>query len=274
MSGGGALPGSSGSGRTRAFSVPPWPRTPALSKRRVPPPLDPSAAGHPQLNDSSQASGAYIFRPASETPLPLQRGAATITSVTGPVVNEVLHTYAYVTQETRLWAGAAAAEIEWTVRRRAIRPPRIMARVLLPAHPAARSRASRHRARAPLARPRRAPQVGPVDVSDGQSHEVVTRYSADMATDGGWTTDSNCAESQPRRRNYRSQWPLKPSEAVTANYFPTNCLIKTASADVTLAVAVDRSQGSTSLANGQLELMVHRRMLFDDGERGGRWVRS
>ena len=30
---------------------------------------------------------------------------------------------------------------------------------------------------------------------------------------------------------------------------------------------MDRSEGSTSLTNGQLELMVHRRMRFDDGER-------
>ena len=34
----------------------------------------------------------------------------------------------------------------------------------------------------------------------------------------------------------------------------------------TLAVAVDRSEGGTSLVDGTLELMVHRRMLFDDSE--------
>jgi hypothetical protein len=47
-----------------------------------------------------------------------------------------------------------------------------------------------------------------------------------------------------------------------------NCLIKTTSLgpnNVTVAVAVDRSEGSTSLTNGQLELMVHRRMMHDDG---------
>jgi lysosomal alpha-mannosidase len=35
-------------------------------------------------------------------------------------------------------------------------------------------------------------------------------------------------------------------------------------AGLTLAIAVDRSQGGSSLADGALELMVHRRMLFDD----------
>jgi hypothetical protein len=29
-------------------------------------------------------------------------------------------------------------------------------------------------------------------------------------------------------------------------------------------VLTDRSQGGSSLANGQIELMVHRRLLFDD----------
>ncbi len=34
---------------------------------------------------------------------------------------------------------------------------------------------------------------------------------------------------------------------------------------LTLAVRTDRSQGGSSLRDGQLELMVHRRSLFDDG---------
>ena len=68
-----------------------------------------------QISGSTQASGAYIFRPATETALPLQANGASVTLVTGPVVNEFRSEYAYVSQSTRLWAGAAAAEIEWTV---------------------------------------------------------------------------------------------------------------------------------------------------------------
>ena len=84
------------------------------------------------LNGSKQASGAYIFRPTHEPPLPLSASPAENTAITGPVVNESWATYAYVTQETRLWAGAGVVEVEWT--------------------------------------------VGPVNVSDFQSHEVITRY--------------------------------------------------------------------------------------------------
>ena len=182
--------------------------------------------GRSKLNGSSQSSGAYIFRPRDAAPAPLAAGAATVQVVRGPVVSEFWSSYAYVDQSTRLWVGHGHAEVEWT--------------------------------------------VGPVDVSDGNSHEVVTRYDSGLATNGQWTTDSNCRESQVRQRGVRANWPTyAPSEPVSANYFPCNCLIKTTSSqgpvNVTVAVAVDRSEGSTSLTNGQLELMVHRRMTHDDG---------
>jgi hypothetical protein len=51
---------------------------------------------------------------------------------------------------------------------------------------------------------------------------------------------------------------------VSSNFYPTNCLIRTASSSVTLAVAVDRSEAASSLVDGELELLVHRRLLFDD----------
>ena len=200
-----------------------------------------------------------MFRPLRETPATIIPGAATFITVTGPVVNESQHTYGYISQSTRLWAGATDVEIEWT--------------------------------------------VGPVDTSDNQGHEVITRFTSNLKTDANWTTDSNCREQLPRRRNYRSQWNLQPTEvgvtfiidltlllhancvislsnysilpplqAVAINYFPTNCLIKTASPEITFAVGVDRSEGSSSMNDGQLELMVHRRLLHDDGEWHGRLV--
>lgn len=96
--------------------------------------------------------------------------------------------------------------------------------------------------------------------------QVITRYDTHSTSSGDWTTDSNCRESQLRRRNWRANWEIQPSEAVSSNYFPVNCLIKTQlDSGATLAVAVDRSEGSSSLTNGQLEIMVHRRLLHDDG---------
>ena len=116
------------------------------------------------------------------TAMPLTSAPASVTIVTGPVVNEAQHTYSYVTQSTRLWVGAGSVEVEWT--------------------------------------------VGPVNVSDYNGHEVITRYSSGLATDGAWTTDSNCRENQKRQRDFRPQWKLNASEPVSSNYYPVNCLSK------------------------------------------------
>ena len=106
--------------------------------------------------------------------------------------------------------------------------------------------------------------VGPVVVTDG-GKEVVTRYAvAGLATDGQWTSDSNCRDAVPRRRNAR-RTNATIVEPVAMNVFPTTCLVRTSSPSVTLAVAVDRAQGSSSQMDGALELLVHRRLLADDG---------
>ena len=175
------------------------------------------------LNGSKQASGAYIFRPVGSTPASLAPGAATLVLVTGPVLSEARSTLAYADMTARLWAGAADAEMEWT--------------------------------------------VGPVDVSAGQSREVVSIYAAGAAlpTAGAWVSDSNCREGIPRVRGARAQWNASLSEPVAGNYYPTSCLIRASGGGLTLAIATDRAQGSSSLSDGALELMVHRRMLFDDG---------
>jgi lysosomal alpha-mannosidase len=107
--------------------------------------------------------------------------------------------------------------------------------------------------------------IGPVNVSDGDGREVVTRYSAaGFATEGRWHSDANCREAQPRQRNAR-RTNATITEPVAANFFPSACLVRTASASATLAVALDRSEASTSLNDGELELLVHRRLLADDG---------
>jgi hypothetical protein len=188
------------------------------------------------FNGSSQASGAYIFRPLSSTPAPIAGGVQELQLLSGPVLSEARGVQGYVSQELRLWAGAGDVEVGWT--------------------------------------------VGPVDTASG-SQEVIARYSAGApaAAGGGggggggsstWVSDSNCREGQPRRTNWRPQWNYSGSEPVASNYFPTSCHVRTQVAAagggaLTLALALDRAQGSSSLAAAQLEVMVHRRLLHDDG---------
>ncbi|KAF0879033.1 MA2B1 mannosidase, partial [Crocuta crocuta] len=85
------------------------------------------------------------------------------------------------------------------------------------------------------------------------------------------------------RRDYRPTWKLNQTEAVAGNYYPVNSRIYIRDSNTQLTVLTDRSQGGSSLRDGSVELMVHRRLLKDDGrgvaeallEDGlGRWVRG
>ena len=68
-------------------------------------------------------------------------------------------------------------------------------------------------------------------------------------------------------RNHRDTWDLKLSddqEFVAANYFPITTGAYLKDDKVQLNIATDRAQGLGSLEDGQMEVMVHRRLLMDD----------
>jgi lysosomal alpha-mannosidase len=109
--------------------------------------------------------------------------------------------------------------------------------------------------------------VGPIPFADGLGKEVVSRFTiAGMATNGSWTTDSNGRDMVPRVRNYRKYFNYTDSEPVAGNYYPVNAAIETrdVASGLTLAVVTDRSQGGSSMVDGSVELMVHRRLAHDD----------
>lgn len=58
---------------------------------------------------------------------------------------------------------------------------------------------------------------------------------------------------------------LEVTEPVAGNYYPVNTMMSIDDGETELAVITDVTQGGASLANGSLELMVHRRTLADDG---------
>ena len=76
---------------------------------------------------------------------------------------------------------------------------------------------------------------------------------------------SNGREFVKRVRNQRPTWQWDPTEITAGNYYPCNALGWMVGGDSGLAVLNDRSQGCASLSDGQLEFMVHRRLLHDDG---------
>ena len=109
--------------------------------------------------------------------------------------------------------------------------------------------------------------VGPIPVDDEQGKELVTRFSTAIASNGSWYTDSNGREFQQRIRNYRPTWNLTVTEPVACNFFPVTSSVWMADRQAALVLSVDRSEGASSLADGQLELMLHRRTLrSDDGD--------
>jgi len=77
---------------------------------------------------------------------------------------------------------------------------------------------------------------------------------------GRFYTDSNGRQTLLRRRDFRPTWTLDVSEPVAGNYYPINSHIYVTdseqNAGAVVALVNDRSQGGTSLKDGQIELMV------------------
>ncbi|KAF9678599.1 hypothetical protein SADUNF_Sadunf07G0051300 [Salix dunnii] len=106
--------------------------------------------------------------------------------------------------------------------------------------------------------------IGPIPIEDGVGKEVITRMTANMATEKVFFTDSNGRDFLKRIRDHRADWSLSVKQPVAGNYYPLNLGIFMMDKRSELSVLVDRATGGASIADGQLELMLHRRTLFDD----------
>ncbi len=126
--------------------------------------------------------------------------------------------------------------------------------------------------------------VGPVPVDDGMGKEIMSKFitNVDSGPEGRNSvyTDSNGREFQHRVLNYRPTWDLQVHEPVAGNFYPittamyikgntntntnTNSNTNSKKTAAQLSVIVDRAQAGASLRSGEMELMVHRRLLADD----------
>lgn len=173
-------------------------------------------------SESTQTSGAYIFRPNRSEALPVFDGTPTLRLSRGPLADEVHQEFGpWVSQRVRLAKEARHVEITYT--------------------------------------------VGPVPVQDQLGKEVVTRFTTDIASAGECFTDSNGREMMARKRDYRATWSLNQTEPVAGNYYPVTASIFIKDARRQLTVLTDATQaGSGCVQDGELEMMVHRRLLYDD----------
>lgn len=107
--------------------------------------------------------------------------------------------------------------------------------------------------------------VGPIPSDDGVGKEVITRMTTNMVTNKEFYTDSNGRDFLKRVRDHREDWPLQVNQPVAGNYYPINLGIYTKDKKSELSVLVDRATGGSSINDGEVELMLHRRILQDDG---------
>ncbi|KAL2505523.1 Glycosyl hydrolase family 38 protein [Abeliophyllum distichum] len=108
--------------------------------------------------------------------------------------------------------------------------------------------------------------VGPIPVEDRIGKEVATQITTNMETNKIFYTDSNGRDFIKRIRDYRTDWDLKVNEPAAGNYYPINLGIYIGDNKTELSVLVDRAVGGSSIVDGQIELMLHRRLLRDDSK--------
>ncbi len=179
-------------------------------------------------DESTQNGGAYIFRPTSDQSFEVIRPGSVVV-YESDLVTEV-HTEfgdpAWIKQITRLTDGMDYVEVEYV--------------------------------------------VGPVPVDDGIGKEVISKYSTTIESQGFFYTDSNGREFIRRKRGDRRVFGYDTEgydpglEPVAANFFPVNAALFIEDESRSLTVLTDRSQGGSSLSDGALELMIQRRLLYDD----------
>nr|CAH8876539.1 unnamed protein product [Trichobilharzia regenti] len=187
--------------------------------------------------DRSQRSGAYVFLPKAGSAI-MKFDSVHGKVIDGPLVKEAYVTFSpWASLIVRLYNNGEL-EVEWT--------------------------------------------IGSLPL-DSIGREVVIRYVIDgkdiqYSKAGEFFTDSSGRRLIRRIRDQRTDWKIPATyteaERITSNYYPVvnrimlkNILISPTDTNLKfgLAVYTDRSQGGTSLKDGELELMLHRQTVVDDG---------
>ncbi|XP_060195923.1 alpha-mannosidase-like isoform X1 [Lycium barbarum] len=106
--------------------------------------------------------------------------------------------------------------------------------------------------------------VGPIPTADSVGKEVITKMTANMATNKVLYTDSNGRDFIKRVRDHRADWHLQVTQPVAGNYYPVNLGMYITDNKSELSVLVDRATGGASIKDGEIELMLHRRLIYDD----------
>ncbi|XP_034669857.1 lysosomal alpha-mannosidase-like [Drosophila subobscura] len=108
--------------------------------------------------------------------------------------------------------------------------------------------------------------VGPIPTDEDTAREIVTVFDSEISSNGVFYTDSNGREMIKRVKDKREDFnPDLGRQPISGNYYPIVSRIALEDSNKRIALLNDRAQGGTSMQNGRLELMLHRRLIRDDG---------
>uniref|UniRef100_A0A1A9WEQ0 Alpha-mannosidase n=1 Tax=Glossina brevipalpis TaxID=37001 RepID=A0A1A9WEQ0_9MUSC len=104
--------------------------------------------------------------------------------------------------------------------------------------------------------------LGPIPIRDGIGKEVITKFKSTIFNQGIFYTDSNGREMIKRSRKGSQQLQ---NNTISRNYHPITGRLVLEGNGTRMAILNDRAQGGSNTEEGALELMLHRRLLNDDG---------
>ncbi|KAH8334062.1 hypothetical protein KR059_006202 [Drosophila kikkawai] len=108
--------------------------------------------------------------------------------------------------------------------------------------------------------------VGPIPDDEKVGKEFVTNFQSEISSNGVFYTDSNGRELMRREKNKREDFVSNLTlQSVSGNFYPVTSRIVLQDETNRLVLLNDRSQGGASLEDGQLEMLLHRRLFFNDG---------
>ncbi|CAG4967828.1 unnamed protein product [Colias eurytheme] len=108
--------------------------------------------------------------------------------------------------------------------------------------------------------------IGPIPLGTDLGKEIVSIFKTNISSNGQFYTDSN-----GRQMIKRSCWNETAShhqkKPIASCYYPvtSRICISSLNTSVDICVLTDRCQGGTSYSDGEIELMLHRRLITDDG---------
>merc|ERR1711871_64529 len=108
--------------------------------------------------------------------------------------------------------------------------------------------------------------VGPIAIANGGREITMKVHAPSVQSQGLFATDANGMDLIQRRRLPKRGRgnDSDTGVAIAGNFYPATSLITTRDDEQQMTLVTDQSHGATSLEDGSLEIMLHRRLLHDD----------